>query len=101
MVAVTVDAGWREDGGEPVQELESGKTQRGTAGGVGSREEIEDLVGATAHEVESVEGEGRPSTVADEPFQSGTVGGLDTDAPVQTKPTAVIPSEHVFGLVGF
>jgi hypothetical protein len=50
--------------------------------------------------VESVEGEGRPSTVADEAFQSGAVGSLDTNAGVQAEPTAVIPDQHVLGVVG-
>lgn len=41
-----------------------------------------DLVGTVADQVESVEGKGGPGAVADEPFQSGTVAGLGTDAGV-------------------
>ena len=62
MVAVAVNAGWGEDLGESVQELESGETKGGAAGEVGPREEVEDLVGAAADEVEAVEGERRPGT---------------------------------------
>jgi hypothetical protein len=48
----------------------------------------------------AVEGKGGPGTVANEALQSGPVGGLDPDASVQTEPSAVIPGEHIFGLVG-
>ena len=49
MVAV---AAWRrEDLGEAIQELEGGEAERGAAGGIGPREEVEDLVGAAADEV--------------------------------------------------
>ena len=50
--------------------------------------------------VESVEGEGGPGAVADEPLQSIPVGGLDADAGVEAESTTVIPAEHVLGLVG-
>jgi len=54
---------WRgKDLGEPVQKLESGEMQRGAAGGIGLRQEVEYLVGTVADQVEAVEGEGRPST---------------------------------------
>ena len=33
VVSVAVDAGWREDGGETVQELQGGKAEGGAAGG--------------------------------------------------------------------
>jgi len=44
MVAVAVDAGWREDSGEPIQELQSREKQGAAAGQVGVGEEAEDLV---------------------------------------------------------
>jgi hypothetical protein len=37
---------------------------------------------------------------ADEPFQSFPVGSLDADTGVAAKPTAVLPGEHVLGVVG-
>jgi hypothetical protein len=77
-----MDAGWRKDLGEAVQKLESGETQRGSTGGIGTREKVEDLVGAAADEVEAVEGEGRPGTIADEALQAGAVGGLGPAASV-------------------
>jgi hypothetical protein len=100
MVSVTMNAGRRKDLGQPVQELQSGQAQGGAAGGIGLGEDVENLVRAAADQVEAVEGEGPPCTVADEPFQSLSVGRLDTDAGVQTEPTAVIPGEQILGLVG-
>ncbi len=49
----------------PVQELQGGEAQGGTAGGVGFRQEVEDLVGAAVDQVEPFEGKGRPRTIAD------------------------------------
>ena len=100
MVAVAVDAGWGEDFGEAVQELQGREAQRGAAGGVGLRQEVEDLVGAAVDEVKPFEGEGRPGAIADEPLEACAVGGLDADAGVQAEPTPVIPGEHVLGVVG-
>jgi hypothetical protein len=100
VVVVTVDAGRREDLCQPVQELEGRETERGAAGQVGPREEVEDLVGTVADQVESVEGERRPSTMPDEPLEAGAVGSLDTDAGVEAEPATVIPAEHVLGVVG-
>jgi hypothetical protein len=97
VVTVAVDAGWREDLGESVQELESRETEGGAAGEVGPWEQVEDLVGAAADQVEAVEGKRRPGTVANEALQSGPVGGLDADARIQTEPAAVIPGEHITG----
>jgi hypothetical protein len=51
--------------------------------------------------VEPFQGERGPGAVADEPLQSGPVGGLDADTGVQAKPAAVIPGQHVLGVVGF
>jgi hypothetical protein len=100
MVTVAVDAGWGEDVGQPIQKLQSRETQGGAAGEVGPRQDVEDLVGAVVDEVEAVEGKGGPGTVANDALQSGPVGGLDTDAGIETEPTPVIPGEHIFGLVG-
>lgn len=101
VVAVAVDPGWGKDRGEAIEELQGREAERGAAGRVGPREEVEDLVGAAADEVEAVERERRPCTVSDEAFQSGAVGGLDADAGVEAEPAAVIPGEHVVGFVGF
>ena len=56
MIAVAVDSGWREDLGQPIQELEGGEAERGTAGQIGPPEEVQDLVKAADDEVEAVEG---------------------------------------------
>ena len=100
MVPVAMDAGRRKDRGQAVQELESGETERCPACGVGLRQEVEDLVRAAADEVESVEGEGRTSAVAKQPFEAGAVGGFDPDAPVQAKTATMLPGQHILGLVG-
>ena len=100
VVAVTVDAGRREDLGEAVQELQGREAQGGAAGEVGPWEEVEDLVGTVADQVEAVEGEGGPGTIPDEPLEACAVGSLDTDAAVEAEPAPVIPAEHVLGVVG-
>jgi hypothetical protein len=100
VVTVAVDPGGREDLGEAVQELEGGEAKCRAAGGIGVGEEIEDLVGAAADEVESLQREGGSGAVPDKAFEAGAVGGLDADAGVQAEPAAVIPGQHVLGLVG-
>jgi len=74
VVSVTVDAGRREDLGQPVQELERGEAEGGADGGIGLRQDMENLIRAVADQVEAVEGEGRLGTAADEPFQPLPVG---------------------------
>ena len=100
VVAVTVDAGWRQDRGEPIEELQGREAQRSASGGIGLGEEVEDLIGAATDEVEPFEGKGRPGTIADQPFQSVPVGGLDADAPIEAKPATVLPAQHILGLLG-
>jgi hypothetical protein len=100
MVSVAVDSGWGEDRGEAVQELEGRETEGGPAGQVRPWEQVEDLVGAAIDEVEVVESEGGPGTIPDQSFEARAVGGLNPDAPVHTEPSAVIPVEHILGLVG-
>ena len=100
MVPVAVDAGWGEDFGQPIQKLQSREAQGGAAGGVGLRQEVEDLVRAAADQVEPVEGKGGPGTIPDQALEADSVGGLDADVGVETEPTAVIPAEHVLGVVG-
>ena len=100
VVTVTVDAGRREDLGQPIQELQGREPQRGAAGGIGLRQDVEDLVGTAADQVEPVEGEGRPGTISNEPLEARSVGSLDTDAGIEAEPAAVIPAEHVLGRRG-
>ena len=42
----------------------------------------------------------RPGAIPNQPFEPLTVGGLDMNASIQTDPSAVLPSEHVLGVVG-
>ena len=100
MVAVAVNARWGKDVGEAIQKLQGGEPEGGTSSGIGAREAVEDLVGAAADQVEAFVGEGRPGAIPDEAFEARAVRGLYADAPVKAEPTAVIPFEHVGGLVG-
>jgi hypothetical protein len=101
VVSVAVNAGWGEDRGEAVEKLEGRETQGGAAGGVGLGQDVENLVRAAADEVETVESERGPRTVADQPLEAFAVGGLDADAPIQTEPASVLPGQHILGVVGF
>jgi hypothetical protein len=47
---------------------------------------LRDLVEAAADEVEMLQSEGRPRTMADQPFEAVAVGGLDTDAGIEAEP---------------
>ena len=98
VITVAVDPGWRENLGQAVQELQGRQTQGGAARGVGPWEEVEDLVGAVANQVESVEGKGGPGTIADQSFEAGPVGGLDADAGVQAEPRRLSTIEDPFGV---
>jgi hypothetical protein len=100
VVAVSVDAGWREYLGQAVQKLQGREAQGGAAGGIGLGEQVEDLVGASADQMEAFESEGRPGAIPKEPFQALAVGGLDPDAGVEAESTTVTPCEHVLGIVG-
>ncbi len=86
MVAVTVEARWGEDLGHSVEELEGGEAKGGAAGQVGVGQEVEDLVGSVADEVEPLEGERGSGAVPDKAFEAGAVGGLDADAPIEAEP---------------
>jgi hypothetical protein len=97
---MAMDARWREDRGEAIQELEGGEAQRGAAGQVRFRQDVEDLVGAAADEVKPFEGKRRPGAIPNEPLEAFPIGSLDTDAGVEAEPTTVIPIEHVLSVVG-
>jgi hypothetical protein len=99
VVTVTVDAGRREDHGQAVEELEGGEAESGTTGRVCLGQDVENLVRAAVDQMEPFECKGGPGTVADQPFQSLPVGGLDADAGIQAEPAPVIPRQHVFGFV--
>ena len=100
MVTVAVDVGQGEDVGETVKELRGRESEGGAAGGIRLGQNVEDLIGAAADEVETLEGEGRPGTIPDQTFEAGAVGGLDADGGIEAKAAPVVPGEHVGGLVG-
>ena len=88
--------GWREGiGGFSQMRLRQGRCggcgldrlgwDEALGGGViGPRQDVEHLVGAAVDEVEPIQSERGPGTVADQPFETSAVGGLDADAPIQT-----------------
>ena len=100
VVAVAVNVGRREEVCETVQELQRRESEGGAARGIGFGQDVEDLIGSVADEVQPFEGEGRLGAVADEALEGVAVGGLDADAGVEAEAAAVIPGEHVGGLVG-
>jgi len=100
VVSVAMDVGWGEDLGEPVQKFESGEAESGAARGAGLGEQVENLVGSAADEVETIESEGRPCTVPEEALEALPVGSLDGDAPIEAETAAVLPAEHILGVVG-
>ena len=53
-----------------------------------------------ADQLEALEGERGLATIPNEAFETSTVRGLDADTGVQAKTPAVIPGEHVFGVMG-
>jgi hypothetical protein len=83
VVTVAVDPGGRKDFGEPFQDLQGRESQRGAAGGIGLRQDVESLVGTAVDEMKAVESEGETSTVSDQPFEAGWVGGSDAGAGVE------------------
>ena len=92
--------GWGKECGEAVQELQGRQAQCRAAGGIGCGEDVADLVGAAADEMEPLDREGRPGAVPDQALKAGAVGGLDADTGVQAEPAAVVPREHILGFVG-
>ena len=53
-----------------------------------------------ADQLEALEGERGQGTIPDEALEPRAVLGLNTDTGVQAKTPAVIPGEHVFGVMG-
>ena len=100
MVAVSMNAGWGNEGGQAIQQLQGREAERRAAGQIGPRQNVEHLVGASTDEVKAVEGERGPGAITDQALEAGSVVGLDVDAAIETEPTAVIPGQHILGFVG-
>lgn len=79
MVAVTVHPGWGHEGDEALKEFEGREDDLGAAAGGGFWGPIEEPRvgrgegGDAGKGVEAFEREGRPGTVAEEPFDAGAV----------------------------
>ena len=98
VVSMAVDAGWREDLGEAIQELESRETQGGAAGQVGPREQVEDLVGAVVDEMKAVESEGPPGAI---PSQGSGAGFWEVYPGLGARLAAVPGVRSVSGVSSF
>jgi hypothetical protein len=96
-----MDSGRREDLGQAVEQLQGREPEGCTAREIRGWEDVEHLVGTSTDEVEAVESEGGPGAISDQALEASSVVALDTDAGVEAKSAAVIPAEHVLGLVGF
>lgn len=98
MIAVPVDAGRRDESGQPIQELERGEPEHGAPVGRGPGQAIADLtLGLPVAPLEPLERERRPGAVAEQSLESGPVVGFDADRGVEGEASGVIPGEHVAG----
>ena len=104
VIAVAVDAWWVNEQSEPLEELErSERESRGTVR-CGMGKTIDDALASrrtVPGSLEPFEGEGRTGTVAQKPFESGTVTGRDMDRGIDAEATGGPPGEHVVGDVAF
>ena len=105
VVAVAVHARWGHEGGEPLEKLQGGQDDLGAAVRCWSGKTVEEsglggCEGGDAGEgVEAFEGEGRPGTVPDEPFEAASVVALDVHRGVDAEPAGSLPGEHTNGVV--
>jgi hypothetical protein len=106
VVSVAVYAGRRNKPGEPLEELERREEDFGAPVGRGPWEAVEQPGfgrgegSRAARGMKSFEGEGWPSTVAQEALDAGTVVTLDADGGVNAEATGALPGEHALG-IGF
>ena len=104
MIAVAVNAWRSNEQSEPFEELERSERESRATARCGMGETIDDALAsrrAVPCSLEPFEGEGRTGTVAQEPFESGTVVGRDVDRGIDAEPAGGLPSEHVVGDVAF
>lgn len=103
MVAMAMDAWWRDEARQPLKQLEGREDEDGPAVGCRTGESVEEsgirrsqrLI--AAHGMKTMEREGWSGTVADEPLEAVAVVLLDTDRGVDAEPTRTLPGEHVGG----
>jgi hypothetical protein len=111
VIAVAMDAGRRDEAAERLEEVEGREAEEiGTAGKRPSRP-VEDAgdgdvplplrVGSDPFDLEALQGERGPRTIAQQPFPAGTVGAMNAHSGIETEPAGRVPAEHVFhrGLV--
>ena len=66
VIAVAVDARGRDQRGQPLDQLQGRQAQLGAPIGLGLGEAIDELI--VADLLEPLQGEGRPSTIAQQPL---------------------------------
>ena len=90
---VAVQARGRDQHGQPLEQFQRRQPQSRAAIGLGLGEAIDELV--VTDLLEALQREGRPSTVAEQPFQAGAVRAFDSDRGIQREAPAVVPAGHV------
>ena len=89
VIAVTVNAWWRNEERESLEELEGGERESGAAAWRGTGKTIDDALAsgrAGAGGLQPFEGEGRTGTVAQESLEPSTVTGRDVNRRTMLNP---------------
>ena len=106
MVAVAMDSRGRYETSEPLEKLKRRQQELGAAVGRRLGQSIDEArIGRAerndaAGGVEPFQSEGRSSTVAEQPFDAGSVLALDVDGRIDAEPTGALPRKHAVG-IGF
>jgi hypothetical protein len=104
VVTVAMDARWRHEGDETLEELEGREDELGAPvrGGLGKSVEEAGVGrgegGDAGQGMESLECEGRPGAVAEESLEAGAVVPLDAHGSVDAELTGAPPAEHAIGI---
>jgi hypothetical protein len=89
---VAVNAWWRDESGQAIEQLEWGQALRGTAAGAWFRGVVDEVLGIEF--AQPIQSEGRPGAIAQQALTPGTVSGLDAHRAVHGEATAVFPLRH-------
>ena len=94
----------RSVGREPLEKWKRRQQERGAAVGRRLGQSIDEArIGRAerndaAGGVEPFQSEGRSSTVAEQPFDAGSVLALDVDGRIDAEPTGALPGKHAVGM---
>ena len=101
MIAVAMDAGWRDEAARGGEKLQRREGEYRAPVGRGARRVVADLaegglawrpggVARVALDAQALEGEGRPRAVSEQPLAPG-IGAVDADGGVQAEAAAGLP----------